>query len=187
MDWTNYRSHGWIVQESRVVLGRTAMERVVGGLANISKDLGISFRHHDAQEDAQAAAHIVLRACRDTGLDIEAWLQRLQQSIRPSHSSLDVKREGSPDGALYGHVVVFTGSLAIPRTEAADLAAHVGCTVAQNVTKKTTMLVVGVQDRNRLNGYEKSGKHRNAESLIKQGQEICLLSETDFFDVVGLG
>lgn len=156
------------------------------GLANISKDLGISFRHHDAQEDARAAAHIVLRACRDTGLDIEAWLQRLQQSIRPSHPSLGVKREGNPDGELYGHAVVFTGRLAIPRAQAADLAAHVGCTVAQDVTKKTTMLVVGVQIRNRLNGYEKSRRHRDAESLIRQGQEICLLSEADFSEVVGL-
>ena len=157
------------------------------GLANISKDLGISFRHHDAQEDARAAAHIVLRACLDTGLDIETWLQRLQQSIRPSHSPLDVKREGNPDGELYGHVLVFTGTLTIPRAEAADLAAHVGCTVAQNVTKKTTMLVVGVQDRNKLNGYEKSSKHRKAESLLEQGQEICLISEEDFFDAVGSG
>ncbi len=45
-------------------------------LAAIAGDLGIVFRHHDAAEDARAAAEIVLRACRHTGLGIEGWLVR---------------------------------------------------------------------------------------------------------------
>lgn len=44
------------------------------GLKNVAKDLGISFAHHQAQEDARAAAEIVLRACAETGMDIEDWL-----------------------------------------------------------------------------------------------------------------
>ena len=40
-------------------------------LASIAGDLGVAFRHHDAVEDARAAAEIVLRACRHTGLDID--------------------------------------------------------------------------------------------------------------------
>ena len=43
-------------------------------LANVAVDLGISFRHHDAVEDARAAAEIVLMACLHTGMDIEDWL-----------------------------------------------------------------------------------------------------------------
>ena len=43
-------------------------------LANVAADLGISFRHHDAVEDARTAAEIVLMACLHTGLDIEDWL-----------------------------------------------------------------------------------------------------------------
>ena len=43
-------------------------------LALIAGDLGISFRHHDAVEDARAAGEIVLRACRHTGMDIDGWL-----------------------------------------------------------------------------------------------------------------
>ena len=45
-------------------------------LANVSADLGITFQHHDAMEDARAAAEIVLRACRHTGTDIHGWLER---------------------------------------------------------------------------------------------------------------
>ena len=45
-------------------------------LAAIAGDLGITFRHHDAVEDARAAGEIVLRACLHTGLDIDGWLNR---------------------------------------------------------------------------------------------------------------
>ncbi len=43
-------------------------------LAGIAGDLGITFRHHDAVEDARAAAEIVLRACLHTGIDIYGWV-----------------------------------------------------------------------------------------------------------------
>lgn len=42
-------------------------------LAVVAGDLGIAFRHHDAMEDARAAAEIVLRACLYTGLGIDEW------------------------------------------------------------------------------------------------------------------
>lgn len=43
-------------------------------LANIAYDLGIRFRHHNAGEDARAAAEIVLRACADTTFGINGLL-----------------------------------------------------------------------------------------------------------------
>ncbi len=52
------------------------------GLRNIAQDLGISFTHHDALEDARAAAEIVLRACDASKLDITGWLKRIRQPIR---------------------------------------------------------------------------------------------------------
>ena len=51
------------------------------GLKNIAMDLDISFRHHNAQEDARAAAEIVLQACAATETDIAGWLRR----VGPSH------------------------------------------------------------------------------------------------------
>lgn len=41
------------------------------------------------------------------------------------------------------------------------------------------MLVVGDQDIKRLNGAEKSNKHRKAEALILAGQSIKILQESD--------
>ena len=158
------------------------------GLKSIAMDLNVSFKHHDAQEDARAAAEIVLRACVATGTDIEGWRRRVDRPIFPS-STVDAssaKRKGNVEGALYGEIVVFTGALGIPRREAADAAAEAGCDVANGVTKKTTMLVVGTQDKNKLNGYEKSSKHRKAEVLIKQGVDIQILSESDFSGLTGV-
>ncbi len=142
------------------------------GLRNVTADLGIEFRHHDALEDARAAAEIVLRACEATGLGIEDWLSKVGEPIatsaprkrdRRERNYSSVKRQGDVDGPLHGEVITFTGALSMPRPEAADLAARAGCKVVTAVTKKLTFLVVGVQDRNRLKGYEKSGKHRQVE------------------------
>ena len=43
-------------------------------LGNVAGDLGIRFRHHDAGEDARAAAEIVLRAYSDTALGTDKLL-----------------------------------------------------------------------------------------------------------------
>ena len=91
-----------------------------------------------------------------------------------------IRKEGNPDGDLFGELLVFTGSLEIPRREAAELAANVGCTVAPGVTKITTMLVVGDQDIKKLAGKAKSAKHLKAEQLIEKGQKIRILKESDF-------
>lgn len=45
-------------------------------LGLIAADLGIAFRHHDAAEDARAAAEIVLAACREHNVGLEHWLPR---------------------------------------------------------------------------------------------------------------
>jgi len=152
------------------------------GLYNVCKLIGYEFKHHDALEDAKAAAYIFVSASNKSGLDVDGWLKRVKQPIDPSarSSSQTIKREGNPDGDLYGEVLVFTGALEIPRREAADLAAAIGCQVASGVTKKTTMLVVGDQDIRKLTGHEKSSKHRKAEKLIKQGIPMRILKESDF-------
>ena len=83
-----------------------------------------------------------------------------------------------------GEVIVFTGTLSIPRREAADLAASSGCKVTENVTKKSTMLVVGDVDVPKLAGNVKTSKHRKAEKLIVDGVPIRIIRETDFKSLV---
>jgi DNA polymerase III subunit epsilon len=159
------------------------------GLKAVCRLLGYTFQHHDALEDAKAAAHIVQAACQESGLDIGGWLERVSLPIdlNSGSSGCFVKRKGNPEGALFGETVVFTGSLSMPRREAADLAASVGCSVGASVTKNTTLLVVGNQDIRMLAGYSKSGKHRKAEEMISKGAAIRILAEDDFRELVRVG
>lgn len=158
------------------------------GLANVCRLIGYEFQHHNALEDAKAAGHVLLAAMETTGLDLDGWLARVAQPIDLAGGSTGaaIRRDGNTDGPLYGEVIVFTGALAIPRREAADLAASVGCEVDSGVTKKTTLLVVGDTDVQRLAGHEKSSKHRKAEELVGKGFPIRILRETDFRELVAM-
>lgn len=156
------------------------------GLANVCSRIGYEFQHHDALEDAKAAGFVLLAALRESQQDLDHWRRRVNQPIdlESSSSGAAVQRDGDPEGDLYGEVLVFTGALELPRSEAADLAASVGCQVASGVTKKTTILVVGDQDVAKLAGHEKSSKHRKAEQLVAEGQRIRIIRESDFKTLV---
>lgn len=154
------------------------------GLANVSEYLGIKFQHHDALEDAKAAGLIVHNACVKTGLTAEEWLKRVSKPISRARSSFTINLDGNPEGLFYGENIVFTGTLFMPRKEVAKIASDLGCNVSNSVTRKTTMLVVGIQDAHKLAGFEKSSKHRKAEDLMQKGQQIRILSEKDFIALI---
>jgi DNA polymerase III subunit epsilon len=158
------------------------------GLAALCRKIDYRFNHHNALEDAKAAGQVLIAAMADTGLRLDEVLERVRQPIDLSTTaSVGVARDGNPEGVLYGEVIVFTGALEIPRREAADLAASAGCEVATGINKRTTLLVVGDMDVQRLAGHEKSTKHRKAEELIASGQSIRIIRETDFRELVGAG
>ena len=68
------------------------------GLYDVCRMLGYEFSHHDALDDAKAAAHIILAASNKNGLDIDGWLKRVRQPIDPTavSSGSAVEREGNP-------------------------------------------------------------------------------------------
>jgi DNA polymerase-3 subunit epsilon len=161
------------------------------GLSNVAAHFGIEYQAHDALDDARCAGLLLLRAIAETGLSPEQWIARANQPIHYSSYEhpfrewpISCKRDGNPEGELLGEVIVFTGSLSVPRQDAADLAAEAGCRVEDGVTKHTTMLVVGDQDLRILADHEKSTKHIKAERLIEKGQSIRILRESDFMRIV---
>jgi DNA polymerase-3 subunit epsilon len=157
------------------------------GLPNVARHFGIEYRAHDALEDARCAGLLLLRAVAETGLTPQQWLARLAQTSGQSRRSRSrsQRREANPNGELLGEVLVFTGLLAMPRSEAADAAAAVGCRVDDAVTESTTMLVVGRPDgRAPFGGYAGSSKLRAAERMAKNGLPIRILGESDFLEIV---
>lgn len=165
------------------------------GLSKVAAYLGIRYRAHDALEDARCAGLVLVHAMESTGLCPEEWLIRVAEPIHsPSHIvhiggpfPAPVKRDGNPEGQLFGEVVVFTGSLSISREDAAEIAADAGCRVDDGVTKHSTMLIVGDQDLRRLAGHDRSSKQRKAEHLISEGQHIRILGESDFKRIIECG
>jgi DNA polymerase III epsilon subunit-like protein len=152
------------------------------GLANMTRLLQINFKHHDAGEDAKATAEIVLAAEKVTGKSYDHI-----SSIRSKRVASPTTVEGNSSGQLYGEIACFTGELSMSRAEASKAAASLGISVKNGVTKKTTMLIVGDQDLELLAGHPKSTKHRKAEELIAKGQNITVLSETQFVELLNSG
>jgi DNA polymerase-3 subunit epsilon len=154
------------------------------GLRALAAHFSLTYVAHDALEDARTAGQILLRAVADTGVPVSDWLARVTHPLYCARGTSGIAAVGNPDGPLAGEVIVFTGSLAIVRKEAAAMAAAAGCGVQDNVTRHTTLLVVGDQDVRHLAGHEKSSKHRKAETLIQSGQYLKVISEQDFARLV---
>jgi len=165
------------------------------GLPNVAKLFGIQYQAHDALEDARCAGLLLLRAVAETGLSPQQWLTRVTQPIAASSPASNrvgrsnrwpepCKREANPDGELFGEILVFTGTLSIPRGKAADLAAVAGCRVEDGVTRHTTILVVGGEEQRNLASQSRSSKELKAEQLVRKGRPIRIVGESEFLRIV---
>ena len=163
-----------------VTIARQAWPELKGngghGLANLKRTLNLHFHHHDAGEDARAAALVVLHA--ETRLAVT--FDELVLPVTKSRFATKPLPPANPSGPLAGAVAVFTGSLSISREEATYLAAKFGMEVKAGVTKQTTHLIVGDQDLSVLGGHVKSSKHRKAEEMREAGHPIRIMGETEF-------
>ena len=88
------------------------------------------------------------------------------------------------DSTLNGKVIVFTGALSITREEAMKLAASCGAIPNASVTAKTNYLVVGNDDYNKFKLGNKSNKMIKAEHLIAKGQDLEMITEDDFLELI---
>lgn len=89
-----------------------------------------------------------------------------------------VQKDGILSGRFTGQQVVITGDLSKEREAFADEISLLGFTTQPNVTKKTTVLVVGDEP-----GYNKIVK---AESYIEKGQQILICTEDEFRERFGI-
>ncbi|WP_422933558.1 exonuclease domain-containing protein [Sinomonas sp. P47F7] len=98
-----------------------------------------------------------------------------------------------PAHPLFGHRIVFTGSLGMTRAEAKSRAAALGAQPASSVTRATTLLVVGdgfvAADLARGTAAGGSGpktsKARRALELRSAGYRVEVLSEGEFLQMLG--
>ncbi|MDR7870349.1 MAG: exonuclease domain-containing protein [Tissierellaceae bacterium] len=86
---------------------------------------------------------------------------------------------------LFNAYCTFTGKLEkMERKDAAQIVVNLGGHCLNSVTKKTNFLILGNFDYNATVKDGKSSKLKKAEQLILNGQDLKILSEDVFYDLV---
>ncbi|TDQ63569.1 DNA polymerase-3 subunit epsilon [Maritalea mobilis] len=156
----------WI-DSSRVVRHLWPEYRKKGfGLGNLKQEFGMTFQHHDALEDAIAAGEILCMAAKKSNLGARELGEMSLKKISISYPPRAEKLEGKKDGPLSGHVCVLSGDFPSDKANVSKLLNELGAAVHPNVTKKTSLLVVG--------GLEDTptGKVKKALEYAERGQSI---------------
>lgn len=167
----------------------------------------IEIEHHNPESDAQAAARIMLRIASDQsvhcpfrlaerlGVSVGRlspdgdWIPSTAPRFCTSADSFEVALPEDYDVCthpLYGKNVAFTGTLQFfSRSQAFEIVELFGGSPQTTVTKKTDILVTGVQDISRLaTGQTESSKLRKAMDLRLQGFPIQIITDREFQELV---
>lgn len=152
-------------------------------LSDVASALGIEQEgFHRALVDCQTTL-AVLKSLQSTGFDLSTAAHISSRGVKASDITADSGME-QPDNPLFGKVCVFTGTLEIPRKDAMQAVANIGGICGDNVTTKTNFLIIGNFDYCKSIKDGKSLKQKKAESLILKGQDLQILSESAFFDII---
>lgn len=160
--------------------------------------------HHNALDDALTCAQIALMAERDSkcasmweflakyGFVYEApefkekpneLKEKESRSFYEKVKITDIqatKDNIDPSNPLFGKLIVFTGSLSIPRPEAMQIAVNCGAILKSAVSRKVDYLVVGSQDISLVGDDGLSTKEEKAYELIEKGFPIKIIREEEF-------
>lgn len=99
--------------------------------------------------------------------------------IKPTEVVID------EDGFFYNRHVVFTGKLEkMLRKDAMQIVVNLGGVLDNSVNKQTNYLILGDNDYNAILKGEKSSKHKKAEKLKLEGQDIEIIDERTFYDLL---
>ena len=91
------------------------------------------------------------------------------------------------DCLLYDQNCVFTGTLKrFTRKEAMEMVVNIGGHVENTVTKKTNFLILGDFDYCKSIKDGKTNKHKKALELQQKGQDIEVIDEFSFYDMLNL-
>lgn len=103
-------------------------------------------------------------------------------ALKGIHATTDDIDDTNP---IYGKVVVFTGAMTtMTRKEGFQSVANLGGIPQDSITKKTNYLVIGNEEFASCVKNGKTKKMQKAESYQAKGEEISIISETAFFDML---
>lgn len=115
-----------------------------------------------------------------------------EAQLKPEELKAKLKTECScdidniPENNFFtGLHVCFTGELTLPRNQFQKFIEMIGGICDKSVTKKTNLLVIGGYDSDSGLKGDKSTKHQRALKLKDEGQDIRILSEISFYQLIG--
>jgi DNA polymerase-3 subunit epsilon len=86
---------------------------------------------------------------------------------------------------FYNKLVVFTGKLEkMLRKDTMQIIVNLGGMLDSSVNNKTNYLILGDNDYNAILKGEKSSKHKKAEKLKLEGNDIDIIDELTFYDLI---
>ena len=154
-------------------------------LKDLCKAFSIDTDLHRSDNDCMATQKILVnlqKLAAENNIDLAAYHRH--HNINLSALAGDTTLN-DPSHPLYGKNVVFTGKLQrFLRKDAAQIVCNIGGHCENNVTKKTNFLVIGSLEGNPLVEGGKSSKMKRARELILSGQDLQVLSETVFYDMI---
>ena len=114
---------------------------------------------------------------------IAAFAKKRRRMTNPKIHGDEAKN--NPDCPLYQKHCVITGKLErFTRADALQLIADLGGIIENGVTKKTDYLILGNNDYCSSIKDGKSSKHKKAEAYILKGQDIEIIPEAVFYDII---
>lgn len=154
-------------------------------LTDLAEHFEIEGIHHRAMEDCRTTQGVLQNLGRllcEQDIDLEALLK---QKNRCDLTALTADQSSiNPDHMFYRQNCVFTGKLKrFTRKDAAQLVVNIGGCCENNITKSTNFLIIGSMDSPQIKN-KKSSKLKKAEKLILAGQDLKILSEDTFYELI---
>lgn len=155
-------------------------------LSDLNKYLNFNIEEHRALSDCLSTKNLydnIKKVMKVKNLEIkDLWMGKNGiniTSIIPDNNQID------EDNFFFNRHVVFTGKLQkMDRKDAMKIVVNLGGILDNNVTKSTNYLILGNNDYNAILKGEKSSKHKKAEKLKLEGQDIDVLDEQTFYDLI---
>lgn len=151
-------------------------------------------RQHRAQNDCESTLQCynkLKKLAISTYGTIETFNSEISNKAR--RSNYDLKQiitnntEFDETNPFFGKVCVFTGTLEkIKRADAAQIVVDLGGECGNSVTKKTNYLILGNNDYSPNIKGGKSAKQKKAEELKLKGNDIEIISENTFYDMINI-
>lgn len=149
-----------------------------------------NLQSHRALSDCHATLSCYQLLCNDiltnygSVEEFHLFIKKCQHSSNAKYITTN-KSEFDENHPIFGKYCVFTGTLEkFIRKDAMQIVADLGGICQNSVTKQTNYLILGNNDYCKLIKDGKSSKQKKAESLKLAGQDIEIISENVFYDMI---